>query len=416
MNLTEKKKSIEELYKAIFTIRESLQEAVSLAQEAVNIAQQFGGEIPRVITDQLNTYFIPTVAKYIDDESTPGAMTPLVVFLDSVPLAMTREEPEIEEITPTTPESASAAIASPPTETDVTNEPAEGSYAAQAKKESIEEKKSRKKESLFDDPNEVEFEPAMVDENEVYEDDDLIDIDFLNDSPIQEKVRWKQDFSYDTMDASDIDVITRLIGNAKIGWSDLSEAIPDVIEMLDNDTELSYMINHLRTRYEMSDRAAKAVIRGVTQYIESLPEKSDNAAEESIEEELIEDEIEESAVGGEEEDSQEPALKEAAKEPKKKVSDKEVDPAKGSFLVKRKSNGASTLGKLGKIEDQVVFTFSCKEEADEYAETMNASVPKEEKEMFATEYYVEEGKEFKQEEPKGASAKVSVKEAKVATF
>ena len=114
MILNEKgsKKSVEELYSAIFAIREALQDATQLAAEAAVIAEAFGGEISRVITSQLNQYFIPAISKYIDDEKTPGAMSPLVTFLDSVPLAMTRQEPQPEQ---TTPAPIQAELAAPPT-------------------------------------------------------------------------------------------------------------------------------------------------------------------------------------------------------------------------------------------------------------------------------------------------------------
>lgn len=242
MNLKEKKKSIEELYKALFSIRESLQESISMAQEAVNISQQFGGEIPRVVTDQLNSYFIPIISKFIDDEDTPGAMTPLVVFLDSVPLAMTREEPTPGEITPS-PIVTTDNLTQPPVagEDAVVDNPAEGSYAAQ----------------------------------------------------VQEEVLLKN------------------------------------------------------------------------------------------------------------------KLKEEAQE---KTSDKEVLPTEGLYFVKRKSNGASTLGEIGNIEDQIVSTFDSKAEAEPYTDYLNTTVPAAEKELFGTEYYVEEPKAFKQDKPDGASKKVKVDE------
>ena len=115
-----KKRNVEELYNAIFAIREALQDAVQLASEAANIAGDFGGEISRVITAQLNNHFIPNVSTYIDSEDTPGSTTPLITFLDSVPLAMTRQSPEPDEVTPapvqanlaTPPESAAPAVGS----------------------------------------------------------------------------------------------------------------------------------------------------------------------------------------------------------------------------------------------------------------------------------------------------------------
>ena len=94
------KKNIETLYKQIFSVKESLQDAISSAQEVVASASEFGGEISRVITSQLNDYLIPVINKYVEDTDTPGAVAPLITFLDSVPLAMTREELNPETISP----------------------------------------------------------------------------------------------------------------------------------------------------------------------------------------------------------------------------------------------------------------------------------------------------------------------------
>lgn len=129
-------KSIEDLYSALFAIQESIQDATQLAAEAANIAGMFGGEISRVVTDQLNTYFIPSVAKYAEDADTPGSIVPLITFLDSVPLAMTREEPKPEVATP--PPATNAQLAEPPTE-----QPAEGSFAAQAQQQESSKKKGK---------------------------------------------------------------------------------------------------------------------------------------------------------------------------------------------------------------------------------------------------------------------------------
>lgn len=130
--LTEKgtKRNIEDLYKSIESIREALQDAVQLASEAAIVAEGFGGEISRVITSQLSTYFVPTISKYIDDENTPGAMTPLVTFLDSVPLAMTRQPATPVIAPPPAPAPAPETAPQPEEAVAAPEEPAEGSYAS----------------------------------------------------------------------------------------------------------------------------------------------------------------------------------------------------------------------------------------------------------------------------------------------
>jgi hypothetical protein len=136
--LAEAKKNVEDLYKAIFALREALQDATQLASEAATIAESFGGEISRVMTEQLNKFFIPGISKFIDDTNTPGAAGPLVTFLDSVPLALTREEPMPGNSTPApvAPEQADLAA------------PAQGSFASQTQQES--KKKALSESSDFD--------------------------------------------------------------------------------------------------------------------------------------------------------------------------------------------------------------------------------------------------------------------------
>lgn len=132
------KKNVEELYKAIFAIRDALQDAQQLAAEAAVMSDAFGGEIARVITAQINTFFIPGISKFIDDEKTPGAMSPLITFLDSVPLAMTRGAPDPQQVTPAPVENPQLAT---PAEAA---EPVEGSYAAKTQE-------ARKRENKEDD-------------------------------------------------------------------------------------------------------------------------------------------------------------------------------------------------------------------------------------------------------------------------
>ena len=113
--LNEKKASVETLYKNIFSIKESLQDAISTAQETANVASEFGGEISRVITSQISEYLVPVLSKYIEDPQTPGSVAPLITFLDSVPLAMTREEPNPDAIAPSPIDTtASQQVQAPP--------------------------------------------------------------------------------------------------------------------------------------------------------------------------------------------------------------------------------------------------------------------------------------------------------------
>lgn len=143
-------RSIEDLYSALFAIQEAVQDATQLASEASNIAGLFGGEISRVVTEQLNNYFIPTVAKYAEDPNTPGSIAPLITFLDSVPLAMTREEPNpaVNAPTPVIPENPS--LATPPVEPP--EAPAEGSFADQTQQQEDREVRAKALQEMSHHP------------------------------------------------------------------------------------------------------------------------------------------------------------------------------------------------------------------------------------------------------------------------
>lgn len=95
-----KKESVEKIYNIIFDMRDKLLELNSKAGELVNSVAGYGGIISSIITDQINKYFITDITHLIDDKETPGSIIGLINFLDSVPLAMTREEPKPEEIAP----------------------------------------------------------------------------------------------------------------------------------------------------------------------------------------------------------------------------------------------------------------------------------------------------------------------------
>ena len=99
------KQSIESMYDLMFSMRSKLEDILQDAQELTAAAKTYGGEISRVMVEQMSKYFAPAIKKLIDDEKTPGSMIGVIRFLDSVPLSYTRIEPSMEEIVaPETPE------------------------------------------------------------------------------------------------------------------------------------------------------------------------------------------------------------------------------------------------------------------------------------------------------------------------
>ena len=97
-------KNIEGLYDKIFKLRADLENILDEAADIVTIAREFPGEIARVMVEQINKYFSPEIRALIDDDKKPGSIVGLIRFLDSVPLAMTREAPAPEPVQPIFPE------------------------------------------------------------------------------------------------------------------------------------------------------------------------------------------------------------------------------------------------------------------------------------------------------------------------
>ena len=91
---SEAKSSAEKLYNTLFKMRDQMQEIANLAQELASDASEYGGEISRVLREQCINYLIPALKGLVSDPNQPGAIEPIIEFLDSCPLAFIREEPE----------------------------------------------------------------------------------------------------------------------------------------------------------------------------------------------------------------------------------------------------------------------------------------------------------------------------------
>ena len=100
------KKNIETLYDTLFNMRAAMEDILQNAEGFVNDVSEYGGELNRVCKEQMSKYFIPEVTKLIKDENTPGSIVGLIRFMDSLPLAMTRVEPSVENIAPVVPDNA----------------------------------------------------------------------------------------------------------------------------------------------------------------------------------------------------------------------------------------------------------------------------------------------------------------------
>ena len=94
------KKSIESLYDVLFNMRKLMEDLVQNATGLVNDVNDYGGELNRVVKEQMQKYYIPAIQNLTKDENTPGSIIGIIRFMDSLPLAMTRVEPQVEQVAP----------------------------------------------------------------------------------------------------------------------------------------------------------------------------------------------------------------------------------------------------------------------------------------------------------------------------
>ena len=143
-------KNPNKLYEGIKDLQDNLEaiknlvgEVDSKIKEVLNDANDFGGVINRVFKEQLANYFLPGVQKVaeplddlISNTDVPGSLKGLTIFLDSVPLAMIRQEPTISELAePVVPKET---VLSEPIGSEVDKLPPNASYQHPVEETNIE--------------------------------------------------------------------------------------------------------------------------------------------------------------------------------------------------------------------------------------------------------------------------------------
>lgn len=127
-------KALQDSLEAMKNIVEDIKEKV---KTTLNDSNEFGGVVARVFKEQLGGYLTPKVEEFvkpiqemINGNRIPGSLKDLTIFLDSVPLAMIREEPNIRELaSPVIPKDVNLNTpASGKVESDVDSLPREASY------------------------------------------------------------------------------------------------------------------------------------------------------------------------------------------------------------------------------------------------------------------------------------------------
>lgn len=94
------KKNIEDVYDNLFDMIELMDKLTNKANDLVTLVSAFSGELKRVISEQMNAYFIPTINKLKDDENTPGCIKAQIQFLDSIELGQMRMDTSAAEYQP----------------------------------------------------------------------------------------------------------------------------------------------------------------------------------------------------------------------------------------------------------------------------------------------------------------------------
>ena len=157
------KRNIEDIYKLLGDMSGELESLITNANELVASVNLYGGEIKRIIVEQMTKYFIPTVTNLKQSTETPGSIIGISNFLDSVPLSFTREAPINDVVQPNLSMPASSTI-------DQTQEiPRGASYQnpqgiqeAKEKREYSKYRIYRKSKSLSSLGKEGKIEPTAV--------------------------------------------------------------------------------------------------------------------------------------------------------------------------------------------------------------------------------------------------------------
>ena len=85
------------MYNLLKDMQNLMERLIESAQNLAEIASEFGGEINKVLLEQITSYYIPEIRGLIDDPKKPGSLIGISKFLDSLPLAMARSKRDYTE-------------------------------------------------------------------------------------------------------------------------------------------------------------------------------------------------------------------------------------------------------------------------------------------------------------------------------
>lgn len=354
-------KNPNKLYDRIKTIKGSLESIISTVDSVQEEVKQlladsddFGGVISKVFKEQLAKYFTPELAKIVDPvknlmdgDRVPGSLKDLVVFLDSVPLAMVREEPSVAELAaPVVPENAN--IEAPVGDSKVTSEiddlPDNASFDNLPSADEEEDKVLPESKKSLSRRMRESRHPFLKLREGVFD-----DFHFINFSKEEDQERWRNSEK----------------GKQEGDWWLNRCHAEDTNRFINSNAQgtLGTWVSH--DAKESMEKFGKIFV----------DDESDRPVEPSYAASLIK-------TWGE------PKSKiESLEEAKEKDSNIEI------YQVIRTSTEGSPLGEdVANLEDSVVYEFDKKEDAEEKVEELNNTVTPEEKALLGTEYKVEKRK------------------------
>lgn len=350
-------KNPNKLYDRIKTIKGSLESMISTVDSIQEEVKQlladsddFGGVISKVFKEQLAKYFTPELAKIVDPvknlmdgDRVPGSLKDLVVFLDSVPLAMVREEPSVAELAaPVVPENANieAPVGDSKVSNDVDDLPANASFDNPPAASEETEELSESKKSVHSRVRESRYPFLKLREGAL---NGFKYIDFSKD---EDQERWRK-----------------------------SER---------GKQEGDWWLN--KCHVEDTNRFEGSNLQG------TLGSWVSYDAKESMEKfgKIFVDDATDKPVDA----TYAASLIKTWGEPKSRVKEaKEDESTIEIYQVVRTSTEGSPLGEdVANLEDSVVYEFDKKEDAEEKAKELNDTVTPEEKALLGTEYKVEKRK------------------------
>lgn len=96
--IKESSEDVEEILEELDDLEEAIMEAIDIAKSASKVASTYGGELDRVVAGQLESYTIPTLESFVNDENQPGSVASLREYLlNEYESEEDEEDEELEE-------------------------------------------------------------------------------------------------------------------------------------------------------------------------------------------------------------------------------------------------------------------------------------------------------------------------------